>query len=335
MYDKNNIECTRNQESENINILLDTTKSGQVRPWKEKKMGSQKLADSYYRLGNYKKAKLVRFCGSTLLYKINPETGTKKLYSADFCKVRLCPMCSWRRSLKIFSQVSKIMDVLCMSKKYNFIFLTLTVKNCSGEELSNEIDKLFYGFNKFTKKTAFVKAINGWFRALEITHNTNKNSKSYDTYHPHFHMILQVNPSYFKSKYYLKHKDWQKMWHDVMGLDYVPQVYVEKANAKNLSGAVAELAKYTVKDKDYIIKNDISLTDNSVKTLDAALRSRRLCAFGGMMKKVHQELKFDDSENGDLIHVEDEKVEREDLASVLVMYRWHIGVNNYVCEKIK
>ena len=69
-----------------------------------------------------KKAHRVRFCGSNLTYKVNIADGSKTLYSADFCKVRLCTMCAWRRSLKTFGQVSKVMDVLCGIKKYNFLF---------------------------------------------------------------------------------------------------------------------------------------------------------------------------------------------------------------------
>lgn len=331
MYDKNNIEINENQEPEESNILLDVAKNGRVRPWKDKKINSLKLSESYARLGNERKAKRTKFCGSTLGYKIL-ENGQKKLVVADFCKVRLCAMCAWRRSLKIFGQVSKIMDVLCRAKKYNFLFLTLTVKNCAAENLSAEIDKLFYGFNKLTKKTAFKKIVKGWFRALEITHNTNKHSKSYDTYHPHFHIILQVNPSYFTSKDYLKHDDWLKMWRDCMKLDYDPEVFIEKAKAKNLTGAVAEIAKYTVKDKDYIIEHDQNLTDKSVAILDSALCGRRLTAFGGMMRQVHKDLKLDDTENGDLINTDNE-IEREDIANMIVFYHWNVGLNNYTKVK--
>ena len=112
--------------------------------------------------------------------------------------------------------------------------MTLTVKNCNAEQLSSEIDKLFHGYTKLMKRRNINKIIKGWFRALEVTHNTNRHSKSYDTYHPHFHVILQVNPSYFTSKDYLKHNDWIKLWRNVMNLDYDPEVYIEKAKAKIL-----------------------------------------------------------------------------------------------------
>ena len=50
-------------------------------------------------------------------------------------------MCSWRRSLKIFSQVSNIMNYFEDSFECKYIFLTLTVKNVSSCLLVNELDK--------------------------------------------------------------------------------------------------------------------------------------------------------------------------------------------------
>ena len=55
-------------------------------------------------------------------------------------------MCSWRRSLKIFGQVSQVMNKALDNEEYRFLFLTLTCKNVYGEDLSNQIDNLFYAF---------------------------------------------------------------------------------------------------------------------------------------------------------------------------------------------
>ena len=43
-----------------------------------------------------------------------------------------------------------------------------------------------------------VKSIvKGYIRKLEVTYNSDMSSKSYDTYHPHFHVVIAVNKSYF------------------------------------------------------------------------------------------------------------------------------------------
>ena len=59
----------------------------------------------------------------------NTETGevTRRLVAAQFCRDRLCPMCAWRKSLVMFSQISQIMDWVAEREETVPIFLTLTV----------------------------------------------------------------------------------------------------------------------------------------------------------------------------------------------------------------
>lgn len=76
-----------------------------------------------------KKAYRVLDCGSYLEFKRFLLSGEFKLNGANFCKVRLCPMCSWGRELKIFAQTSKVMDKALELRDYRFIFLTLTYRN--------------------------------------------------------------------------------------------------------------------------------------------------------------------------------------------------------------
>ena len=147
-----------------------------------------------------------------------------KLTNANFCKVRLCPMCSWRRSLKIFGQVSRVMDYVEENYNYRYIFLTLTVKNCYGEDLRDTLDLMTKSFNKLSERKAFKQAVKGYFRSLEITYNKKDN-----TYHPHFHMILAVNKNYFTDdRVYLSQEKWTNLWQSVLQVDYIPIVHVKK-----------------------------------------------------------------------------------------------------------
>lgn len=300
--------------------------------WREHKLNSLKLADSYQRLHIYNKSDRVRTCGDTLVYKRVEDV--RKFYQSHFCKVRLCPTCGKRRSLKTFGQVSKVMDHLDKEKPYEYIFLTLTQKNVEADELANELDKLFLGFNKLTKRKAFKNAIKGWFRALEVTHENN-------TYHPHFHVILAVNKSYFKKAEYISQKKWVNMWRESLRLDYDPIVHVKRIKAlgenKTLKGAVAEVAKYTIKSNDYLIRNangdiDEVETDKAVLVLDNALAHRRLVSFGGVLRKAHKELNLDNAIEGDLNddHSETSVEIRADLNYVLEYYDWNIGYKNYI-----
>lgn len=332
MYDNDNIFYNKNQ----LNIQLqDITPNGKKNDWKGKKLMNLKLADSYERLGMHKKAERTRDCGTILDFKINSSnTNEKRLIKANFCKGRLCSTCSWRRSLKIFHQVSVVMTEIMKDKEYVFAFLTLTVENVKAENLSESLDKLFYGFNKLTKRKEWKNAVKGFFRALEVTHNTNKYSKSYDTYHPHFHVILVLDKTYFRSKNYIKQKQWTNLWRECMQLDYEPIVHIEKSY-NTTSKNIAEVSKYTVKDKDYIIVDNEPLTDSAVYTLDGALKSRRLCAFGGVMLQTQKRLKLKDiNDDDDLINTDGVEVLRQDVDYIIARYSWNVGFKNYILHEL-
>lgn len=313
----------------NVVILSDKTKIGEERPWRDKKNRSLKLSASYNRLGVERRALRVKECGTYLEFK-RFHDNSLKLNASNFCMDRLCPLCSWRRSLKIFGQTSKIMDKALEEQKYRFLFLTLTAKNVSGDELSLELDQMFKSFNLFTKRKQIKDSIIGWFRALEVTHNINKNSMNFDTYHPHFHVILMVKDKYFKKKeLYLKQSDFTDIWKSCLNIDYSPIVHVE-AFKNSTSKALAEASKYTVKDNDYLIDNDIELTDSAVSVLSKALRNRRLVAFGGRLKEINKELNLDDAIDGDLVNTNNDDEIRDDLDYIIERYKWNVGYFQYV-----
>ena len=95
---------------------------------------------------------------------------------------------------------------------------------------------------------------------------------SYDTYHPHFHCILAVNPTYFDSRDYIKRDDWLAMWQKAIQDPTITQVDVRKVKPKktkntgtgfgdivsaaDIVSAVCEVAKYTVKSGDYVLPWD-------------------------------------------------------------------------------
>lgn len=324
-------DITKKNSKQEYEILSDKDKKGEERPWRDKKMNTLELAASYERLGE-KKAFRVSECGTFLEFRRYQEDGSLRLNRASFCKVRLCPMCSWRRSLKVYGQISKVMDKAIEEREYRFLFLTLTIQNCEGEELPIILDKLFYAYKKLALKAKFKKPVKGWFRALEVSHNLSE-----DTYHPHFHVILMVNKSYFKDqKQYISQAKWTEMWKECLEVDYNPIVDIRSfktGDKASTSKSVAEAGKYTVKDNDYLIKNEDGtvneeLTDSAVRVLDYSLANRRLVAFGGEMKKIHKNLNLDDTENGDLVNTDNEEI-REDLNYVIEKYRWNIGYSQY------
>lgn len=307
----------RYNNSTDSDILQDGKK-----PWRPKKVRSLILADSFQRLGQGRKASRVRFCGQQLTFAVNRDTGEKRLHDANFCRERLCPMCGWRRSLKIFYQVSQVMDKIQQDYDYIPVFLTLTLRNVSSGDLSLTLDKIFSGWHLFVNYRSLRCVLRGWYRALEVTYN-----KQDDTFHPHIHAILLFPSDYFKSGCYLKTVDVVQLWRKALKLDYDPICDIRKVRGRKRK-AVAECAKYTLKDTDYLFSDNHELTDHVVSVLSSALRNRRLYAYGGCMKEVSACLRQDELGDGDLIHCDD--TIRSDVGQALITYRWHMGISNYI-----
>ena len=245
-------------------ILTDPKPNGKERPWKKYKQ----LSEILFRI--FKGAKEIdpacispsayaalERCCSWLLFRKYIESQVMKLDRAEFCKHRLCPVCNWRKSLKLFSQTKAASAELMKDfPKARYLFLTLTVKNVRGDELADTIDQMNAGFKLLTnagKNNASAKPIRanllGYAKAMEIKYDAEKRITSemftkrkqyyigrglkagdpnpnYDKYHPHFHVLLMVRGDFFKGKNYIKQSQWTSIWRDCMKLDYDPQVDV-------------------------------------------------------------------------------------------------------------
>jgi plasmid rolling circle replication initiator protein Rep len=353
-----------NNQVEKVKFLEDKSSSGKVRDWSGKKKRNLRLSEiymmikeSYRKLHSEKfnrflnREERCRMCATVLKYK-RDKKGKRTLHEAYFCQLRLCPVCNWRRSLKIFSQVSKIIQSIEEDKEYAYLFLTLTQKNVSAEELDKMLDDMMKAWHRFLGYKKVKDVVKGAYRGLEITYDkepkiTKKmyqekkdyykklglkvgdKNPNFDMYHPHFHVLIAVNKSYFSGSSYLKHEEWQKLWAKAMRLDYTPQVNVKRVKG-NTAEAVAEVAKYSAKDSDYVIEKDLDLSMNVVETLDYALQGRRLVSFSGIMKEWHKKLNLDDAEDGDLVHIETEKDEELEGELTLETYAWNVGYMNYV-----
>lgn len=310
-----------------------------------KKEAASLLASSYERLGFYKKSERVSSCGSFLEFVAAPSKEWR-LRKANFCRERLCPMCSWRRSYKIFSQISKIMNVI--ENDFSFLFLTLTVPNVSADKLNDTIDLLQAGWRRLIHHKRFKASVKGFFKVLEITRNKQNN-----TYHPHYHVILAVDERYFKTVY-ISHSEWLDLWRWAMNDDSITQVDIRRCKSKQniksgekavkaLSSAVAEVAKYSVKSADYLGKfnkegilispypnDDI---DDFVSIFSSALYHRRLTALGGIFDVIAKQLQLDDVENGDLVHIDDNNI-RSDVGYMVACYGWSCGAYKLIYKGI-
>lgn len=263
---------------------------------------------------------------------VNQVTGevTRKLQAAEFCRDRLCPMCSWRKSLVTFSQLSDIMlRIDATTDGLVPIFLTLTMRNCGSSDLADCISRELRAWSRMVtskhRRKPWRIAV-GWFRALEITYN-----KKDGTWHPHIHAILLVRPDYFDKEKddYISQEDWIAEWRWALGVDYDPSVDVRTVKGGQAK-AIAEVAKYTVKPGEWLDLDDGDGTDERVELLARVLKGRRLTAFGGLMKETRKALKQEDAETADLVRTGDDATMRGDLVTAMEKFEWQIGLTNYV-----
>lgn len=294
----------------------------------EKRKQNEELSKIVAVYDNYKAMKLLE-CGTYVeidnVLKANGELK-QRITNANFCKLRICPMCSWRRSRRIYSDVLKATTELQKNKEYRYILLTLTVKNCKAEELNETVNKLLKSFASLRHKKAFKEQIKGYFRALEITYNKERND-----YHPHIHCILVVDSNYFRGSNYIKQEKWCKMWQECLKVDYIPSVDIRNIKGETRK-AVCEVAKYTVKPIDFFQK-DIKRSVEIVKTIDEAIKGVRLIQYGGIYQKVRKELKIKSMSDMNLNdgYVE---IDKNDIL-IKTIHSWNFGAKTYNLVRMK
>jgi plasmid rolling circle replication initiator protein Rep len=259
----------------------------------------------------------------------NPETGESclRLREAQFCRVRNCPVCQWRRSLmwqaRFYQSLPKLVEAYPSAR---WVFLTLTVRNCSITDLGSALGAMNSAFKRLAARKEF-KPVLGWIRTVEVTRGKDGST------HPHFHTLMMVPPSWF-TRDYVKHSRWVSLWQDCLRVAYEPNVDIRSVKIKNigegqnepfadaLQRAVAETLKYTVKPADMIADPDwfLELTRQTFK--------RRFVATGGVLKNV---LKLEEESDADLALADSEPDGKADDGSRLA-FVWRSKEKRYKRE---
>ena len=249
------------------------------------------LAEIYRKEGNNlsdkaeRKIENLANCGKEIL--ISNDDGS--ITGANFCKHRLCPICNYRRSTMLWHKVKEVIADL----NTDFLLVTLTVKNCTSEELSKTIDNLLESFHRITSRRSWKAVFVGFIRGLEITYNYDE-----DTFHPHIHILVSTTENYFKEQYIDIHtlRTW---WRESARLDYHVQVDIRKVSEKD--NAIAEVVKYAVKTADILESGQNSKRISAAEALHKAIAGRRLMSTGGNIKRMARRKKInlddDDIEN--------------------------------------
>lgn len=246
-----------------------------------------------------------------------------KITHANFCKVRLCPMCQWRRAAKVQTQMLQVFDLL-RPQKYRYLLLTLTIPNPDGEHLKDKVDEMHKAWDKLTKRREVKRVLQGFYRSLEVTHNVDKN-----TYHPHFHAILVVNRNYF-TKNYITRDSWLEMWQQSMNDSSITQVDIRPLKTDteaSLMKSLQETCKYICKPAGLLDPGDMDLTAEVVGYVHKALEKRRLIAFGGVFKDARKTLGCTSVEGANADLSDSSTGKGDKLAEVCFI--WHSGLSQY------
>jgi plasmid rolling circle replication initiator protein Rep len=244
--------------------------------YKSKKIKNEDLMKYITRHLSESNLNLIWNCGTFLSFFADEKIKVKKINKSNFCKNRFCPMCAWRAAKKDALKISVMLKYIQAEIGYEFIFLTLTAPNVKGEFLNEEIKKYNNSFKNLMRCKELSKITKGYVRKLEVTYNQER-----DDYHPHFHVMICVNQSYFKSRDYISKKKWLDLWRLAMKDDSITQVDIRKMDTSD-SNAIAEVAKYGAKDADYMISQEV------FDIFYKALKGKQILTYSGIFKDVLQ-----------------------------------------------
>ena len=209
-----------------------------------------------------------------------------------------------------------------------FALVTLTTPNVKGPDLKAEESRFAKGFNDMVRlwlARSFGEHYLGYARKLEVTYNRQKiitremwegagkysspwkwklkrlglkvgdRNPFFDTYNPHYHVILAVTPGFFRADGdgaevpVLREETLLDKWRELMGDPSITQVKIQKAykSRGEGNGATAELSKYVAKDADYLYSPKV------FRTFYEGLKGCKRLTFGGIFREFHRLFKDD------------------------------------------
>jgi plasmid rolling circle replication initiator protein Rep len=263
-------------------------------------------------------------CAEFFHYVISPDLSMR-LNRSNFCDLRSCPLCCWVKSAKwrirIFQGLPRLLADY-PSANFSFLFLTLTVRNCHFGQLRSNIRSMEQGWNRLSQRRKFPGL--GYLKSLEVSRPRDcfyageyvgrmgskliqkwkRHLRQWSGYqpelwreffceevHPHLHILLMVDESYFQPANYLDNSEWRSMWQRSAQLDYQPIVDVRKI--RDIEGGIFEVSKYCLKSSDMV---------DTIGCLTVRqLHDLRLLSIGGAFSSYFSQAAMDTiAESGDM-----------------------------------
>ena len=188
--------------------------------------------------------------------------------TGKFCNTRVCNVCNRIRTAKLMS--SYIKQMVNFEK---IEFTTLTVPNCHAKDLENTIKEMYRTWIKivdvYKKRGQHISGI----RKLEITYNWRT-----DTYHPHFHILSDVdNGEEFIAEWLKRNPTANRKGQDTRNAD---------------QNSLNEIFKYTTKVlfKDKKSTKNFTVYANAINTIIRTLYGKRCVQNFGNVRKESEDV---------------------------------------------
>lgn len=216
-------------------------------------------------------------CGDYLTMLANEDLSKKKLETAFFCGIRLCPGCAWRASLDNATCLSALAQELQAQGRV-MLMITLTVPNVPGDMLKDTIRRVNDAWAKLMRRKQYRAAWGDNVRKMEITYNPLR-----DDYHPHLHVVAFVQPGYFATNRgkYISRAMLLHDWRECYECEDITQVHIVRCRDKSgRAQAVLEVAKYAAKASDFCHSEPV------FRTFWRATDHMRSITFAGVCKAL-------------------------------------------------
>ena len=260
-------------------VLVNTKK---FEKWSMKKELNSLMAAKMKSAGFADRAKRMSECSDKVEITFCPDCGHYEITRAKLCRDRLCPVCSWRLSIKRYAEMSTVCTALLRDYPDNrWSFMTLTVQNCEPLLLDETLSKMAAAYNRMTQRKIFKQSILGWARTVEVTFNAETRQL-----HPHYHVLVMWdrNADVLTDGARLLNQ-WIAACRDLL-VSYKGQ-YIEDINgstgetdAADITGAVLETFKYTQKSSDLL-----SMPTSVFRDFTRNMARKRAVSFGGIIKE--------------------------------------------------
>lgn len=311
---------------------------------------SRMVADLYTGTVYDEYAKGINHCGRYLRFKkvqeVDEVLGTLQirliLEAANFCRIRFCLFCQWRKSLvwhgKVLKGMPRIMEVY---PEHRWLAVTLGIKNCDPRVLRREIRKMNDGLRKLLGSAGgasrtwgiskyLSKVVEGYICTTEVTRGEDNSC------HPHFHILLLVKPEYFdkeaglyipqQSSAEYENPGLVELWQKALGVSYRPTAHIQAVRTNDLKRQVCETLKYNTKPSSVWYNRNVDAngkrfeeTQKWLVEVTGQVYKSRFIKTGGCVKELLRNL---EEEPLDLIHVDDEERDLANSKGERVTFGW-------------